>query len=68
MSLEKFLRMNASERHQYITEHGLSEEERQELLQVNKIISSMLQQDSHYRSERKQFKHIIRFIISWLLR
>jgi len=60
--------MNTAERHQYIQEHGLSEEERQELFRVNKIISSMLQMDSYRKGNLKKFKYILRFFIGWLMR
>lgn len=68
MKLDDFLRMNPMERNQYIDEHGLSDEQRQELLRVNRIISSMLRMDSYRRGKLKRFKYIVRLFVSWLLR
>ena len=49
---EDFLRMSTVERNEYVARcGGLFDEQRQELLSLNRIIASLLQQDAYWRGQ-----------------
>lgn len=64
MTLFDFQKMAPGERVAYVREHGLSEEQRQELLRLNEIIATLLQQDAFWAHQREHFTVRMRFVRS----
>jgi hypothetical protein len=52
-SFLEFLQMQPCERIAHVQQHGLTKQERQELLKLNSVIASLLQQDAYKRGQRE---------------
>lgn len=51
---DDFLRMSAVERNEYVMRNGLTEEQKTELLSLNKIIASLIQQDCFWHERMRR--------------
>lgn len=58
-TLFDFVKMSRSERFEYVQHHGLTEEERKDLLEMNKIITALFREDAYIRGGGKPFKGTI---------
>ena len=60
-----FVRMSPVERIDYVREFGLSDEQKEELLKMNRIIASLFQQDGFWSGQRKVHMHRITIVKRW---
>ena len=56
-----FVRMSPVQRIEYVREHGLSNQQREELLKMNRMIASLMREDAFWAGQRKV--HIQRIVI-----
>jgi hypothetical protein len=64
-SFEEFVRMSPVQRIEYVKQHGLSIEQRKELLQINRLIASLFQQDAYWAGKHGRVERTLRFQFRW---
>ena len=64
-TFDDFRKMSPAERCQYVKEHGLSIQQRKELLEANKIIAALFQQDAYWAGQHGRVERTLRFEFRW---
>jgi hypothetical protein len=64
-SFMDFVRMSPVERIQYVREYGLSHEQKEELLQMNRVIACLMREDAYWAGQKKVYVHRIRIVKRW---
>jgi len=54
--LFEFMQMTERERISYVQAHGLTKRQRQELLRMNEMIATLIQQDAFWKHQRENLK------------